>query len=171
MKYLHLACLLLLSACSGTQVENYQATTPALDLRNFLQGDLKAYGLLRNRAGEMTRRFVVDMHASWQGETGTLVEHFSFDDGEQQDRTWTLTHVGNGQYRGRAGDVVGEASGNTAGSVFQWQYQLEVPWGDGTIAVTLDDWLYLIDEQHLVNVTKLSKFGFKVGELTLIIEK
>lgn len=171
MKYLCLALLLLLSACSGTQVQKYQSTLPTMDLRSFLQGDLKAYGLLRNRAGEMTRRFTVDMHATWQGEIGTLVEHFRFDDGEQQDRTWTLTHVGNGHYQGTAGDVVGIANGSTAGAVFQWRYQLQVPWRDDTIAVTLDDWLYLVDEQHLVNVTQLTKFGFKVGELTLIIEK
>lgn len=171
MKYVLPFILLLLSACSGTNIDTYSSTQPALDLRTFLQGDLMAYGMLQDRSGRMTRRFVATLQASWVGETGTLVEQFHFDDGEVQDRTWTITHLGNGQYIGTAGDVVGEAQGKIAGSVFQWQYQLDVPWNDGSIVVNLDDWLYLIDDRHVINKTTLTKFGFRVGELTLVIEK
>ncbi len=170
MKYF-LPFILLLSACSGTNIDTYSSTQPALDLRTFLQGDLMAYGMLQDRSGRMTRRFVATLQASWVGETGTLVEQFHFDDGEVQARTWIITHLGNGQYSGTAGDVVGEARGKIAGSVFQWQYQLNVPWNDGAIVVNLDDWLYLIDDRHLINKTTLTKFGFRVGELTLVIEK
>ncbi|MEY4641501.1 MAG: hypothetical protein RLZZ227_1495 [Pseudomonadota bacterium] len=171
MKVPALLLCLLLAACSGTNVDQYRATEPALDLRTFLQGDLRAYGLLRDRSGRMTRRFVATLQASWDGDNGTLVEQFKFDDGEIQDRTWQLRHLGNGRYVGTAGDVVGEAFGSSAGSVFQWQYQLLVPWNDTTLKVTLDDWLYLVDERHLLNVTELTKFGFRVGDLTLVIEK
>ena len=170
MKYF-LPFILLLSACSGTNIDTYSSTQPALDLRTFLQGDLMAYGMLQDRSGRMTRRFVATLQASWVGETGTLVEQFHFDDGEVQARTWIITHLGNGQYSGTAGDVVGEARGKIAGSVFQLQYQLNVPWNDGAIVVNLDDWLYLIDDRHLINKTTLTKFGFRVGELTLVIEK
>ncbi len=171
MKYVVAIFVFALSACSGTNVETYSATQPPLDLRTFLQGDLVAYGMLQDRSGRMTRRFVATMQASWNGETGTLAEQFRFDDGEEQERTWTITHLGNGRYSGVAGDVVGEALGQTAGSVFQWQYQLEVPWNDSSIVVNLDDWLYLVDDRHIVNRTSMTKFGFRVGELTLVIEK
>ena len=171
MKILLLCCALLLAACSGVDVERYAATTPPLDLRRFLDGELTAYGMLQDRRGRMTRRFVATMQASWSGDTGTLAEQFRFDDGELQQRTWTLTHVGNGRYVGTAGDVVGNAAGSTAGAVFQWQYRLQVPWRNDSIEVSLDDWLYLIDERHLINRTRLTKFGFRVGELTLVIEK
>ncbi len=170
MKILMLVSLLLLGSCA-VQVEDYKTTQPTLDLRHFFDGNLKAYGMLQDRSGHMTRRFTATLHGSWQGETGTLVEHFSFDDGEQQDRTWTLQHKGNGRYSGSAGDVVGTADGNTGGSVFQWQYSLNVPWRSDSIEVNLNDWLYLVDEQHLLNKTTLTKFGFRVGELTLMIEK
>lgn len=171
MKITTLMLLLLLTACSGTNVEHYRDTQPVLDLRTFLQGDLRAYGMLQDRSGRVTRRFVATLQASWEGDNGTLAEQFRFDDGETQNRTWNLQHVGNGRYVGTAGDVVGEAAGASAGAAFQWHYQLLVPWNDTSLAVTLDDWLFLIDEQHLLNVTELSKFGFKVGQLTLVIEK
>lgn len=170
MKFLLLFCLLLTAACSNN-VNQYTDTGPPLDLRSFLDGDLMAYGLLQDRSGRMTRRFVATLQGSWNGDTGTLAEEFRFDDGEVQQRNWTLHHLGGGRYTGTAGDVVGTAAGSTAGAVFQWQYRLQVPWREDTIEVTLDDWLYLIDERHLINRTRLSKFGFLVGELTLVIEK
>lgn len=166
-----LVLLLSLNACSSQNLEQYATTNPSLDLKTFFNGELIAFGMLQNRSGVMTRRFTATIDASWEGDQGTLVEEFLFDDGEIQYRTWNLTDLDNNNYRGVAADVIGEAEGSIVGSVFQWQYTLDVPYGDGTIAVNLDDWLYLIDENHLINKTKLSKFGFKVGELTLVIQK
>jgi hypothetical protein len=173
MKVRLLSCVLvvLLTSCSNVDVSDYSSSEPKLDLREFFNGELRAYGLLQDRSGKMTRRFSATLQGSWQGEQGTLVEHFIFDDGMEQDRTWHLQHLGNGQYQGTAGDVIGTALGNISGSVLQWEYQLLVPWRDTQLAVTLDDWLYLIDQQHLLNKTELRKFGFRVGELTLVIEK
>ncbi|WP_146447212.1 DUF3833 family protein, partial [Vibrio cyclitrophicus] len=37
--------------------------------------------------------------------------------------------------------------------------------------VVLDDWMFLMDEKRLFNKTEMSKFGFKVGEVILYIEK
>ena len=130
-----------------------------------------AYGILQDRSGKVTRKFTASIEASWSGEQGTLVEHFVFDDGEEQDRTWTLNHLGDNRYTGTAGDVIGTASGEIAGSAFNWTYQLDVPWGDSSIVLNLDDWLYLVEENHLINRTQLRKFGFRVAELTLVIEK
>jgi hypothetical protein len=161
----------LLFACSSQNLEHYADTSPALDLKDFFNGELMVYGMLQNRSGIMTRRFTATIDASWEGDQGTLVEEFQFDDGEIQYRTWMLTDLGDNNYQGVAGDVVGEAEGSIVGSVFQWQYQLDVPYGDDSIVLSLDDWLYLIDENHLINKTKLTKFGFRVGELTLVIEK
>ena len=161
----------LLNACQQVNIEDYQGSSPQLDLQTFFQGDLMAYGILQDRAGKVTRKFSASIEASWEGNTGTLEEHFLFDDGEQQARTWVLTDLGDGRITGTAGDVEGKASGRIVGSVFQWQYQLEVPYNDGTILVNLDDWLYLVDQNHLINKTELKKFGFRVGELTLVIEK
>jgi hypothetical protein len=169
--FLNAFVLLLLAGCSTQHVDDYVDTTPQLDLRTFLNGELRAYGMLQNRAGKMTRRFSAELQGSWNGEQGVLEEKFEFDDGEIQYRTWQLQHDGNGHYRGTAGDVVGTAAGDARGAVFNWQYALEVPWSDDTITVNLDDWLYLVDEQHLLNRTTLTKFGFRVGELTLVIEK
>ncbi|MGL5119623.1 MAG: DUF3833 family protein [Plesiomonas shigelloides] len=34
-----------------------------------------------------------------------------------------------------------------------------------------DDWMYLIDQQRLINKAEITKFGFKVGEVIIYIEQ
>jgi hypothetical protein len=102
---------------------------------------------------------------------GTLEEDFVFDDGETDRRVWTLTPTGPGRYRGTAGDVVGEGELTVAGNAMFLDYVLRVPRGDGTIDVAIDDRMYLIDEQTLLNESELTKFGIRVGELTLVIRR
>jgi hypothetical protein len=165
-----LICLLL-TGCSQVTIDDYRGSSPGLDLKTFFDGELSAYGILSDRSGRVTRKFSASISASWNGDEGVLEEHFLFDDGEVQDRTWRLTHLGDNRYTGTAGDVVGNAEGRIAGSVFNWQYRLDVPWQKDSIVLNLDDWLYLVDENHLINRTVMRKFGFRVGELTLVIEK
>lgn len=166
-----LASLVLVTSCSSIDINDYASTTPQLNLKTFFDGKLKVYGMVQDMSGKMTRRFTADIDASWDGETGVLDELFYFDDGEKQTRVWTLQHLGDGKYTGTAGDVVGIAEGQTRGAVFQWQYTLTIPYDGDTLDVKLDDWLYLIAQDRLINRTSINKFGLEVGEITLIIEK
>jgi hypothetical protein len=170
-RFILMSMLALVTGCSPVSLDDYRSTTPNLDLKTFFDGKLLVHGMLQDRSGKVTRRFTATIDAHWDGETGILEEHFIFDDGEEQDRVWQLNHLGDGRYTGTAGDVVGIAEGRLSGSVFRWRYKLDVPYGKGSIVVNMDDWLYLVDEDHLMNKTRLSKFGFTVGELTIMIRK
>ena len=110
-----------LSACNSVTVKDYEDTRPNLDLKTFFNGDLKAYGIVQDFSGKVTRRFKADIKASWEGDTGILDEVFLFDDGERKTRIWRLTDRGNGNYSGIADDVVGDAHGTVRGSAFRWQ--------------------------------------------------
>ena len=119
-----LLLLTTLSACSSSPIEQYRQLTPALDLKQFLNGDLEAWGQFQDRSGALVKRFHVDMTGTWQGNKGELVENFVYDDGTKQQRIWHLTDKGNGHYEGRADDVVGVAQGQIAGSVLNWHYTM-----------------------------------------------
>ena len=41
----------LLSACSTPQIQDYAAQTPVLELRDYFNGTLDAYGLFTDRSG------------------------------------------------------------------------------------------------------------------------
>jgi len=111
------------------------------------------------------------MMADWQGNKGEIKEWFEFDDGEKSIRIWQLEKVGNNNYIGQAADVIGIAKGRTQGSALYWQYDLEIEVEGENYTVTLDDWMFLLDQDRLFNKTDMTKFGFKVGEIIIYIEK
>jgi hypothetical protein len=161
--------MLLLTGCSTVSVDNYRDNEPAFIPGEFFQGRLTAHGVVMNRGGEVTRHFNAEIHASWQDGIGTLDEDFIFDDGEKQKRVWTLTPDGQGGYTGTAGDVIGEGRLSYAGNAVFLDYVLRIPYGDGTIDLRVDDRMYLVEENVLINESKLSKYGFDVGRILLTI--
>lgn len=160
---------LSLSGCS-TSIRDYQNEKPVLELNRFFNGELMAHGIVQNFSGKVIRRFSATISAQWEGDQGILDERFLFDDGEEQFRCWRLTKNGN-YYTGVAGDVVGEAEGEAQGNTFNWRYTLKVPVAGKEWNIRLDDWLYLVDENNLINRTRMSKLGIPVGELTIFIRK
>ncbi|MCG9697076.1 DUF3833 domain-containing protein [Shewanella sp. Isolate11] len=166
-------CLMLVgvSGCGSASLDEHKGTQPELKLEQFFTGKLKAYGMVFDRSGNLLRRFNADLIGHWEGDTGELKEWFEFDDGEKSTRVWQLTKTADNQYQGQAADVVGIAKGQTQGSALYWQYDLLVEVEGETYQLTLDDWMFLLDEKRLFNKTEMTKFGFKVGEIVLYIEK
>ena len=56
-----------------------------------------------------------------------LKEKFNWDDGEVQDREWTINKIDEHNYEGTAGDVVCKAIGYSYGPAFKFEYVLLVP--------------------------------------------
>ena len=161
----------LTTTSCATAPEEYANSTPQLDMAEYFNGPLKAWGIVQNRQGKVTRRFEVDLVGTWDGENGILDEQFVFDDGEQQQRTWKLRKLPNNQFTGTAGDVVGEAQGEAAGFALYWDYVLEVPVNDKLYTVRFEDWMYQMNDDVLINRSVMKKFGFRVGEVTLFFQK
>jgi len=163
--------LLLLAGCAGPQVEQYAAEKPALDLERYFSGSTTGWGMVTDRSGAVTRRFVVKIEGRFEGNTGTLDEHFDWSDGEKQRRIWRLEKVGPQRWIGRADDVVGEATGEIAGNALRWRYTLAVPIQGRVIHLSFDDWMVLIDDKVLMNKAQFSKFGIHLGEVTLSFQR
>ncbi|MFM4942045.1 DUF3833 domain-containing protein [Aeromonas bivalvium] len=168
---LMLSLMLLLGGC-GTSLDAYRDQGPTWDLARFFDGKLVAHGLVTDRSGEVTSRFRVEMQGRWRAGKGELFEQFYFDDGRQQTRTWYLRKGEDGHWRGTASDVVGEAVGKTAGFALNWRYQLDLTLPDESVVrVSFDDWMYLLDQDRLINRAEISKFGIYLGEVILYIER
>ncbi|MBH0016383.1 MULTISPECIES: DUF3833 domain-containing protein [unclassified Pseudoalteromonas] len=162
---------LFLISCSAPNVEHYKNTSPNFDFKTFFSGNLKAYGVVQDFKGELTRKLVVDMNATWDGNQGVIEEDFIYDDGETQKRIWKITLNEDNSLTGTAADVIGTAKGKSDGSVFHWNYDVELPYDGSTLEVNFDDWMYLVTQSRLINRTSIVKFGIEVGEVTLVIEK
>jgi hypothetical protein len=166
-----LTSLMLISCCGQKTPEIYSKNLPKLDIRRYFKGDLEAYGILQDRSGKVTKTFTVKMHGSWKGNVGTLKEHFVFSDGKTSERIWTLTMIDEHNFTASAADVVGIAKGQQYGNAMKMDYVLTIPVDDKTYDIKIKDWLYLIDPNSLVNVSTMTKFGFKVGSLTIGFKK
>ena len=165
------AALIGLAGCGSIDPGRYAAQEPALDLKTYFDGTIDAYGMFQDRSGEVVKRFHVLIEASWDGSSGVLDERFRYADGTTQRRVWKIVDEGNGRYRGRADDVVGEALGEAAGNALRWRYVLRLPVGDREYEVDFDDWMFLMDERVMLNRSVMSKFGFRLGEVTLTFVK
>ena len=161
----------LLAACASVTPQDYAAEGPALDLRAYFNGRVDAWGIVQDRSGKVLKRMAVEMTCTWTGDVGTLDERFTYADGTKETRVWTIRKDGN-RYTGTAADVVGEAKGEAAGNALRWRYVLDAKRDDGgTIHLDMDDWMWLVDENTLVNKTAFSKFGVGFGEVTIFFRK
>lgn len=164
--------LTFISGCAGGHsLDHYKGANPPLDIQEYFTGPIKAWGLVQDYSGKVTRRFDVEMVGSWEGNTGTLKEKFEYYDGETQERTWTIKKITSNNYEGSAADILGTATGQTSGNAMRWAYQMDLKVGDKTYHITFDDWMFLMNDGVLINRSYLKKFGFTVGELTLFMQK
>jgi hypothetical protein len=166
-----LALVMLLAGCASPGPEAYRDEKPVLDLRSYFDGTVDAWGYFRDRSGKVVKRFTVEIRCSWNGEVGTLDESFKYSDGTTSRRVWTITRVDAHTYTGKADDVMGEARGEAFGNALRWRYVLKLPVDGKTYEVDFDDWMFLMDEQVMLNTSVMSKFGFRLGEVVLSFRK
>jgi len=167
-----LLCAFSLISCSEATVEDYaNKPGPKFDIREYLNGNLDAWGTLIRRDGTADPQFFVKMKAEWRGDKGTLAEEFTYTDGTKKSRLWHFTMTDDHHFTGTAADVVGVGKGEQFGNAVNMKYVLQVPYKGKTVNVKMDDWLYRIDETHVINRTQMTKFGFNVGELVIGFRK
>ena len=166
--------LLFITSCSSKhsmKPEDFKDKQPRLIIEDYMSGNVKAWGILQNRSGKVTRQFSADLNGKWDGEQLILDEKFNWTDGEVQTRQWKIKKIDNHNYEGTAGDVVGVAKGYSYGPAFKFEYVLLVPVKGREIKITFDDWIFMQDEKVAINRAKMTKFGIKVAELTVMFVK
>jgi hypothetical protein len=166
-----LATAASVAGCAGPLPADYAAERPTLDLKTYFDGELLAHGLFTDRSGKVVRRFTVALTGTWNGNQGVLDERFTYSDGKTERRVWRLTDHGGGRYSGSADDVVGTAVGSAAGNALNWQYTLALPVDGKVWEVQFDDWMFLLDDRVMLNKAVMSKFGIRLGEVTLAFRK
>ncbi|WP_045858423.1 DUF3833 domain-containing protein [Teredinibacter purpureus] len=171
-RFLLIIAALAITSCSNVTLEEYAQNTPSLNVPHFFNGKLTAHGVVKNRSNKVIRYFNATIDASWNNQgVGILDEYFIFDDGEKQQRIWTLSPLGNNRYSASANDVIGETVLAAKGNALFFKYTLMVPYNDGHINLNVDDRMYLTNESTLINESTLTKFGITVGKVTLTIIK
>ena len=171
-KILVFILVLFLNGCANNmKPTDFKDLKPRLIIEDYLSGDVKAWGVLQNRSGKVTRQFKADLNGKWDGTNLILDEIFNWSDGERQTRQWTIKKIDENNYEGTAADVVGTAKGFSYGPAFKFEYVLLVPVKGKNIKITFDDWIFMQDERVAINRATMTKFGIKVAELTVMFIK
>jgi len=167
-----IAALFVLTACNAVPTFDQPSLGgPKLDLEEYFVGDLRAYGQFQDILGKVRNRFEVDIEGSFDGEVLTLVEDFVYDDGSTEQRIWRLTKTGEDTWDGRADGVYGVAKGVEDEDRFNFTYFLEQKTEDGSVTLEFDDWLWRFDEKRVLNKAYVSRYGIRVGVVTIWFEK
>ena len=167
-----LIAFVLLVSCTGKPGPNdVLLSDQELNLEEFFDGRLKAYGQFQDVFGTVRRRFIVDIEGTWDGETLRLIEDFVYEDQSTERRIWSLEKTGPETWKGTAPGVIGVATGEERGDTFNWRYEIDLPVPDGTLRVTFDDWMWLLSETRLLNRAYMKRFGVDIGEVIITFEK
>jgi hypothetical protein len=164
------ASLLGMSACSTIDPAIYANEKPKFDLKSYFNGTVDAWGVVTDRNGKVIKRFTVVLDCKWTGDTGVLDESFTYSDGTKDKRIWTLKKNGD-RYIGTASDVVGEATGIASGNALLWSYTMALPVDGKVYNVKFEDWMFLMDDEIMINRAEMRFYGFKTGEITLSFRK
>ena len=68
--FLLIITLLFITSCSDTQSmkpEDFKDQKPRLIIEDYLLGNVKAWGILQNRTGKVTRQFSAILNGKWDG--------------------------------------------------------------------------------------------------------
>ncbi len=168
---LAIALLRRLTGFAAQRPNAYATLGPPFDPRIHLNGPMLCEGVIYGPFGRVTSRFVAEFEGTWQGNSGTLREHFRYDSGAEQHREWRLTMGNDGQMLAEADDLMGAGRGTIAGPAVQLLYNIRLPADAGGHVLNVTDWMYLTQNGTIMNRSQFRKFGIKVAELVATMRK
>ena len=153
------------------RAEDFAGQEPRFVLEEYFDGEVRAWGIFQDRFGTLRRQFQVDINGTWDGEVLTLVEDFTYDDGETERRVWRVRRIDAHTYVGEADGVVGTATGRSYGNALNWRYDFDLRVGGRTWRVRFDDWMFLQPDGVMINRADVSKWGMNLGEATIFFQR
>jgi hypothetical protein len=147
------------------------AAAAPFELTAFLDGKTSAWGIFEDRFGRLRQTFSIEMNGRWIDGVFQLDERFAYDDGRVDLRTWRVRRFSPERFEASCDDCVGVASGICAPGVVRMTYAFRLRLRTRTLTVDCQDRLYKISDTSAVNRIAISKWGLKIGELSLFVQK
>jgi hypothetical protein len=139
----------------------------AFDPVAFFDGHTHSWGVIERRSGAPSERVETDSDGEKNGSDRLrMVQHLSFQDGTTQQREWTLWRSGPDRFDATANDMVGTAKGEAEGNVFHWRWVLARSPGNSLMDVTMNQWMYRLQDGSVMIRSTVSKFGLIFAEVT-----
>ena len=162
--------------CASKTITIYESEKPSFYLESFFNGKVEGWGIVLNRNNDVVKRFKVNVegHFSADKTNGKLVEKFFWSDGKRKKRVWNLKKTSDNEWGGTSDGVIGTAYGVASGNALQWSYRYNLILEDSLLnklSVDFDDWMFLVENNVLMNRAVFSKFGLKLGTVIITFKK
>ena len=173
--FVYIFCIFIFG-CSSKGVLLYENETPIFDMERFFNGTTYGWGLVLNRNNKVVKRFQVQIEGvfSKDGKKGKLVEDFIWSDGKKETREWVIERSSQNVWVGNSDGVIGLAHGIVSGNALNWRYRYKLMLENSVfeeLEVNFKDWMYLINENVLINHAVFSKLGFELGTVIITFKR
>ena len=162
------AGLLLLAGCSAPlkPAAFSQSGTP-FDPLAFFTGHVTSWGVEENRSGQPIAIVTTDCLGTRTGpDSLRMVQVLHVGDAAPQTRIWQLARSGAATFSATADDMAGSTTGTVAGRAFHWRWVLEPSPGNALKNVTMDQWMYRMDDGAVIVRTNISKVGIRLLQVS-----
>ncbi|MFN7224642.1 MAG: DUF3833 family protein [Paracoccaceae bacterium] len=163
---LFLTGALALGGCASVPASPTVATRP-VTLDQAFVGRKRGAGVFRVWLTGEERRFRahLDGRLSRSGARLTVVEDFTYDDGQTDRLTWVFDRTGPGRWTGRREDTVGQATVVEENGEVRLAYTADFKSLSGVTRLGFEDVIYLRTDGVIVNDAVVSRAGFPVGSV------
>lgn len=163
-----LLCIIAVSTgCSAPlKPAAFAATSPAFDPVTFWTGKTHSWGVMENRDGAPAAIVTTTTDGTPAGEDGLLMIQQLVVDGKPTTRQWHMRRLSPGQFVATATDMIGTARASASGRTLHWTWTLATKPGNGFYNVKMEQWMYLSDNNTLLNRTVISKWGVRLAEIS-----
>lgn len=72
---------------------------------------------------------------------------------------------------GTADGVLGVARGLEGADNFNWTYKIDLSVPGGALTLNFNDWMWMIDERHILNFALMKKVGVNIGKEVIFFKK
>ena len=148
-----------------------RAADEAFDFLRYFEGRTRGHGLFEDRFGRVRAKFNVEMVGTWKGTAFVLDEHFVYDSGDQETRCWIVHHGEGRTFRATCEGAASDAIGRNLPGMVEMRYRFQLPVRGRRITFDFLDRLFDLGEGRALNRVRVSKWGLRVGELTLMFQK
>ena len=157
---------LALGGCATVPAAPSVETRP-LTLDQAFVGQQRGTGVFRVTLTGNERRFnaLLNGRLTNNGQRLTVVEDFSYDDGEKNRLTWVFDRSGPGQWAGRRDDTVGMASATEEDGLVRLRYTADFAANGKVTRLGFEDVIYLRTDSVIVNDAIVTKSGIPVGSV------
>lgn len=161
---------LALAACARVPASPERPGAP-ITLDQAFSGQAIGAGVFRVDLTGSERRFTARLDGRLTGDRLTVVEDFSYDDGEENRLTWVFDRAGPGRWTGRREDTVGLAEVIETGREIRLSYLADFRSGDDVTRLGFEDVIYFGPEGRVINDAIVTRLGIPVGRVRFEMQR